>query len=202
MPPEIAQPIPPAPSAQISPPDEKSRQDKTTPASDFLPRIQPKPLPKPTQIPKAAPREPGSSNEPSNIPEPTPVLQPRNRASASELPPPDGDQLAPPVPTTTGRAKSPHLQSPRSSAADREAEELAAEVAAILAEDAGETRREPADSRAPRPLIVKLPSEKYLTEATRQLQTLPMDERPAAFQSMIEKYRTMRAAERESMRKR
>jgi hypothetical protein len=129
------------------------------------------------------------------------VPQQRIRGPAGGNPSPVNEQLAPSVPSTSSRQKAPHLDS-ASSTTDREAEELAAEVAAILAEDRGETRRATAASQAPRPLIVKLPSEKFLTEATRHLQSLPMEERPAAFQAMIEKYRSMRDAERESMRKR
>ena len=181
--------------------DGQSRPETNAPSSESLTRNRPTPVPKPPQFPKWRTREPGSSGEPSNIPEPTPVIQPMNRPSVVEVPIPDSEQLAPPVLPGTVRTKHPHPPT-TSSNADREAEELAAEVAAILAEDAGEARRQNADPRAPRPLIVKLPSEKYLTEATRELQSLPMDERPAAFQAMIEKYRAMRAAERESMRKR
>lgn len=79
---------------------------------------------------------------------------------------------------------------------DTESQELAAEVAAIL------SKEQPILARAPRPIIMKLPSERYLAEATATLDTLPMGERPAAFQAIIEKYRTMRTEEREKMRHR
>lgn len=76
---------------------------------------------------------------------------------------------------------------------DTESQEFAAEVAAIL------SKEPPISARAPRPLIMKLPSERYLSEATAKLDTLPMDDRPAAFHAIIEKYRAMRTAERKKM---
>ena len=96
--------------------------------------------------------------------------------------------MAPPAPIVKGK-----LPYGGSLGADSESQELAAEVAAILSAE------QPVVARPPRPLIVKLPSERFLAEATAKIDTLPADERPAAFQAVIEKYRAMRTAEREKM---
>ncbi len=191
----------PTPKPTPKPTPEPTPKPTPKPTPEPTPKPTPKPTPEPTLSPGTGAQNHRPSGDPDNIPEPTPVPQQRIRGPAGGNPSPVNEQLAPSVPSTSSRQKAPHLDS-ASSTTDREAEELAAEVAAILAEDRGETRRATAASQAPRPLIVKLPSEKFLTEATRHLQSLPMEERPAAFQAMIEKYRSMRDAERESMRKR
>ena len=79
---------------------------------------------------------------------------------------------------------------------DAESREIAAEVAAILSK---EQQPPPILARAPRPLIVKLPSERYLAEASAKLESLPLEQRAITFQSIVEKYRAMRSAEREKM---
>lgn len=107
------------------------------------------------------------------------------------------EQVSPPVPSArvSSRAKLPFETD---LGTDADSREIAAEVASILSTDNAARSTDP----SPRPLIVKLPSSRWFSDALAKLDTLPMDERPAAFQSIIEKYRTMRAAERESMRRR
>ncbi len=169
----------------------------TVPLQD-LP-INPAPIPPPVLPEKSNVQQIVSDNH-QRIPEPTAVLhfQPPNPPPQIAAPA-QVDQIAPPVPASTILAK-PRISHP--GIADPDAEALAAEVAAIVAEDALEKSRQPASAKAPRPLIMKLPSERYIAEATRRLQSLPMEERPLAFQAMIQKYRVMRDSERESMRKR
>lgn len=136
---------------------------------------------------------------PENAPSPTlKNLRIPNRPGTSDAP-----QVAPPAPV------APPSRKPKSRTAlpydtglgtDAESQEIAAEVAAILSKDQPSTSAEtPIRQSAPRPLIVKLPSERWLKQATENLESLPMDERPAAFQAIIVKYRAMRSAERESM---
>jgi hypothetical protein len=84
---------------------------------------------------------------------------------------------------------------------DAESRSIAAEVAAILSKEQQESAPAPQDA-APRPLIVKLPSERWLSESAVRLESIPLESRAAAFQAIVEKYRSMRAAERESMRRR
>ncbi len=112
-------------------------------------------------------------------------------------PGPDTEQVSPPVPSArvSSREKLPYNTD---LGTDTDSQEIAAEVAAILSKE-HPTR---STGTSPRPLIVKLPSSRWFSDALAKLDTLPMDERPAAFQSIIEKYRAMRAAERESMRRR
>ena len=84
---------------------------------------------------------------------------------------------------------------------DAESRSIAAEVAAILSKEQQESSPPPRGA-APRPLIMKLPSERWLSESAARLESMPIESRAAAFQAMVEKYRSMRAAERESMRRR
>ena len=141
---------------------------------------------------------PGFRTSPSNTVKPVPITPPQADSGTSPKPvePPhftasDVEQMAPPAPVLKDA-----LPYGAKLDTDSESQELAAEVAAILSPE------QPVLARPPRPLIVKLPSERFLAEATAKIDTLPKNERPAAFQAAIEKYRAMRTAEREKMGRR
>ena len=162
-----------------------------------VPATKPEPI-APPATDERMPTTPGFRTSPSNIIKPVPILPPQSAPPPAPEPvdPPltissDVEQIAPPAPMLQDK-----LPYGATLGSDVDSQELAAEVAAIL------SKEQPILARAPRPLIMKLPSERYLAESTAKLDTLPMDERPSAFQAIIEKYRAMRTAEREKMSRR
>ncbi len=77
---------------------------------------------------------------------------------------------------------------------DEQDEDFAAEVAAILSK----TKARPANSttKAPRAAVVRMPSESWLIRTSAEIESLPVNERPAAFQKIMEHYKMMRIEER------
>ncbi len=100
-------------------------------------------------------------------------------------------QLAPPPPDTATREK---LRRSANVSDDAQDEDFAAEVAAILSK----TKQRPENStkNAPRAAVVRMPSEAWLIRASAQIESLPINERPAAFQKVLEHYKMMRIEER------
>ena len=98
-------------------------------------------------------------------------------------------QLAPPPPDIQSREKLP-----RSMDVESSDEDFAAEVAGILSK----TKARPANSsaNAPRPTVVRMPSESWLIRASAEIESLPVNARPAAFQKIMEHYKMMRIEER------
>ena len=100
-------------------------------------------------------------------------------------------QLAPPPPDSRSREK---LRRPASVNDEEQDEDFASEVAAILSK----TKQRPENStkNAPRAAVVRMPSEAWLIRASAQIESLPINERPAAFQKVLEHYKMMRIEER------
>jgi len=101
-------------------------------------------------------------------------------------------QLAPAVPNINVRKTLPY---PADFGNDADSESIAAEVAAILSTTPPPAPRASAP-KAARPTVLSYPSERWLREASAQLESLPAAQRPAAFQKIIEHYRMMRIEER------
>ena len=100
-------------------------------------------------------------------------------------------QLAPPPPDSRSREK---FRRPASVNDEEQDEDFASEVAAILSK----TKQRPENStkNAPRAAVVRMPSEAWLIRASAQIESLPINERPAAFQKVLEHYKMMRIEER------
>jgi hypothetical protein len=166
-----------------------------------------------TPVVQAPPEMPATPAAPQSLlPNPKPVLRVLPEADATEPNSPTSQAGVPSIPQIFPPAATNPSQNPvklpygADIGSDTEAREIAAEVAAILQK--GETPSPIPPPTAdesfspPRPLIKRLPSERWLSEACATLETLPLDERALKFQKILEKYRSMRAAERASMHRR
>jgi hypothetical protein len=112
--------------------------------------------------------------------------------SLPDLPPPsDAVQVAPPP------LKKEDVAS--AVAAEELDDTLADEVAAILS-GAGRPRMKSGIAGAPRANVVRLPSETWLVQACANLNQLPEADRVIAFQSILRRYKLMRAQERQKPR--
>jgi hypothetical protein len=138
----------------------------------------PKPA-KPPLITVAETPAPAPSSPPASSVSAPPAIE-----SLPPLPPPNTEQVAPPPPDS--RRKSAAL------AEDPDLDEtLAAEVAAVLSNT-------PPPAKAPRPGIVRMPSESYLLRASASINSLPEAQRAIEFQKVLAHYKELRAGERKA----
>ena len=191
----------PAPTPVPTPPPTPKPTPKPTPEPTPVPT--PKPTPVPTPVPTPLP-DPSPTPTPAPEPAPAPKLSFRAKQQLSTQPDAPNSQntepaidtvpqLAPPPPDTRSREKLSHP----ARVSDEEQDELfAAEVAAILSKE----KQGPQNStkNAPRAAVVRMPSESWLIRASAQIESLPINERPAAFQKVLEHYKMMRIEERAS----
>jgi hypothetical protein len=128
------------------------------------------------------------------------------------IPDPDeiGTQLAPDIPApkkpshAASTASVGHSLERLQEGVDPETAALAAEVAAVaLGKNPGTPPPPPSSDFAHlplsdqpvRPKVIRMPSEQYLSNASAELEKLPVTERAEAFRNIVDHYRELRARE-------